>query len=198
MRPGRPAGSPPNRQAILTAARRKFAEHGYNQATIRAIAADAGVDPALVHHYFGTKAQLFAAAHAFPVDPRQVLPMLLEGDRGDLGARLVAFFLQIMGADPAGEGNPVIGLLRSAVTHDSAAAMLREFVSAEVLGPLAESLAVPDPQLRASLASSQLIGLAVARYVVRLEPLVTADDEVLTAWYGPTIQRYLTAPDADQ
>jgi hypothetical protein len=96
---------------------------------------------------------------------------------------------------PTGAGpSPILGLLRGAVTHEDAARTLREFVTEEVLGPLAEQLEVPDPQLRASLVGSQMIGLAIARQVVAIGPLVDADDEVLVAWYAPTVQRYLTAP----
>jgi AcrR family transcriptional regulator len=192
-RPGRPAGSPPTREAILGAARHEFGEHGYDAATIRAIARRAGVDAALVHHYFGTKDGLFAAAHALPVQPSDDLPALLAGPPDELGERVVRFFLTHLAADGAGGPGPVVGLLRGALTQESAAAMLREFVSAEVLAPVIDHLKLPDPQLRASLVLSQLMGIAVARHVVGVEALVTADDERLVAWYGPTVQRYLTA-----
>jgi AcrR family transcriptional regulator len=193
-RPGRPAGSPPTRQAILEAARREFGEHGYEAATIRAIAGAAGVDAALVHHYFGTKDALFAAAHALPVRPAEVLPRLLQGDPRTLGERIVRFFLTHLASDGAGGPGPVVGLLRGALTQERAAALVREFVSAEVLAPVVDHLELPDPQLRANLVLSQLVGVAVARHVLRVEPLASTTDEQLVAWYGPTVQRYLTGP----
>lgn len=193
-RPGRPAGETGNRDAILRAAQREFARRGYDAATIRSIAARAGVDPALVHHYFGNKVALFAEAHRLPVNPLEMLPQLLSAPRDRLGETIIRFSLGR--TSPDGDGGALVGLLRAAASHDAAARMLREFVSKEILGPLAESLDVPDPQLRASLVGSQLVGLVFARNVVRIPALVEADDETLVAWYAPTLQRYLTAPDA--
>jgi AcrR family transcriptional regulator len=193
-RAGRPAGSPPNREAILAAAREQFTERGYESATIRGIAARAGVDPALVHHYYGSKADLFAAALQLPLNPREVLGDVLAGDAGQLGERLVRRFLELWSADAAGLGGTIVGLLRSATTHEDAARMVREFVSREALGRIAEALDVPQPHLRAALAGSQIIGLALARFVIRVEPIASADTETLVACYAPTLQRYLTGP----
>jgi AcrR family transcriptional regulator len=194
QRRGRPAGSPPNREAILAAAREQFAERGYDNATIRGIAARAGVDPALVHHYYGSKADLFAAALRMPLSPRDVLVDVLDGDVDTLGERLVRRFLDIWSAEAGGIGEAVLGMLRSATTHEAAARMVREFVSREALGRVAEALDVPQARLRAALAGSQLIGLALARYVVRVEPIASADVETLVACYAPTLQRYLAGP----
>ncbi|HEY7202459.1 MAG TPA: TetR family transcriptional regulator [Candidatus Dormibacteraeota bacterium] len=194
QRRGRPAGSPPNREAILAAAREQFAERGYDNATIRGIAARAGVDPALVHHYYGSKADLFAAALRMPLNPRDVLLDVLDGDVDTLGERLVRRFLDIWSAEAGGIGEAVLGMLRSATTHEAAARMVREFVSREALGRVAEALDVPQARLRAALAGSQLIGLALARYVVRVEPIASADVETLVACYAPTLQRYLAGP----
>jgi AcrR family transcriptional regulator len=194
QRRGRPAGSPPNREAILAAAREQFAERGYDHATIRGIAARAGVDPALVHHYYGSKADLFAAALRLPVNPRELLGGMLDGDMSELGERLVRRFLGIWSDDAGDVGGAVVGLLRSATTNDDAARMVREFVSREALGPIAAALHVDQPHLRAALAGSQIIGLALARYVVRIEPIASADVETLVACYAPTLQRYLTGP----
>jgi AcrR family transcriptional regulator len=193
-RAGRPAGSPPNREAILAAAREQFRERGYDSATIRGIAASAGVDPALVHHYFGSKEDLFAAALQLPTSPREALEGVLAGDPDGLGERLVRRFLELWSADAGGIGDTFIGLLRSANTHADAARMVREFISREALGRIAEALDVPQPRLRAALAGSQLIGLALARFVIGVEPIVSADVETLVACYAPTLQRYLTAP----
>jgi AcrR family transcriptional regulator len=191
-RAGRAAGSPPNRESILAAAREQFAERGYDSATIRSIAASAGVDPALVHHYYGSKDSLFAAALTLPVSPREVLDDVLKGDPETLGERLLRRFLELWSSDTEGIGGTVMGLLRSLTTHDDAARMVREFVSREALGRIAEALDVPQPSLRAALVGSQIVGLVLARHVVKLEPIATADVETLVACYAPTLQRYLT------
>ncbi len=193
-RHGRPAGSPPNREGIIAAAREQFARHGYDSATIRAIAAGAGVDPALVHHYYGSKADLFAAALDLPLRPQAVFDDVLAGGSAQLGERLVRRFLDAWSADAAGMGGMIVGLLRSATTHEDSARMVREFLAHEVLGPIAETLDLPQPQLRAALVASQVIGLALARFVIRVEPVASADRETLVACYGPTLQRYLTGP----
>ena len=150
-----------------------------------------GVDPALVLHYFGSKEALFRAAVDFPVDPAQFVPQLLAPGLEGLGARLVHFFLETWDS-PA--GRPLLALIRSVVASDEAAALMREFVSREVLGRLARALKVDRPQLRASLAASTLIGMAMLRYVIKLEPLATARSDVVAAWLGPAVQRYLTDP----
>lgn len=192
-RVGRAPGSPPNREAILDAALGYFARHGYDRATIRAIAAEAGVDPALVHHYFGSKDQLLVAALKLPVNPRDVVPELLAGPVGDIGERLLRRVLSVWGADSA-RGGHMIALIRAAITRDEAARMMREFFTREVVGRLAEKLEVSQPRLRVALVASQLMGLAMARFIVRMEPVASADPETLIAAYAPTIQRYLTGP----
>jgi AcrR family transcriptional regulator len=193
-RVGRPVGSPPNREAILSAAREQFAQRGYETATIRSIAAQAGVDPALVHHYFGSKDQLFAAAVRLPINPRQIVPEVLEGGVDGLAERLLRRFLETWSADPAGTGGALAGLIRSAASNPDAARMIREFVTREVLERIAGALDLPQPRLRAALVCSQLIGMALARFVVRVEPIAGMDAETLIACYAPTLQRYLTGP----
>jgi AcrR family transcriptional regulator len=193
-RVGRPAGSPPNREAILAAARDQFAARGYESATIRGIAAVAGVDPALVHHYFGSKDRLFAAAVELPLAPSAVVPELLAGDVGGLGERLVRRFLDVWSADPAGRGGAMTGLMRSAVSHEDAARMVREFITREVLERLAQALDLPQPRLRAALAGSMLVGLAMTRFVIRVEPIASVDPQTLVACYAPLLQRVLTGP----
>ena len=190
-RTGRRPGIGGTRDKILAAARARFGEEGYDGATIRGIASAAGVDPAMVPHYFGSKEGVFLAAVEFPVDPAVFIPRLLEPGLDGLGERLVSFFLETWDS-PA--GSPLLGLIRSVVGSERAAAVLRDFVSREVLGRLAEALELDRPQLRASLAASQLVGLAMLRYVVKLEPLASASPEDLAAWLGPTLQRYLTDP----
>ncbi|MET8279183.1 TetR family transcriptional regulator [Micromonospora sp. NPDC005174] len=192
-RTGRRPGNPDTREAILEAARAAFAERGFDAAPIRAIAATAGVDPALVHHYFGTKDQLFRAAMNFPVDPAALLPAVLAGDQDAVGERLVRTFVGIWDS-PAGSAG--VALLRSAVSSEWTARLLREFVTTQVLRRVLDQLDVDPAQLplRGALVATQLIGLAMIRHVVRLEPVASADPETLVATIGPTVQRYLTGP----
>jgi AcrR family transcriptional regulator len=189
-RSGRPRGSPPNRKAILAAAREQFAERGYDNATIRGIAARASVDPALVHHYFGSKERLFTAAVWLPISPREFVPQLLAGGTDGLGERLLRRLFDVWASHP----DALVGLVRSAASHEYAARMIREFMTREVLEPVARAIDMPQPRLRTALVSSQIIGLAMARFVVRLEPIASADPETLIASYAPTLQRYLTGP----
>lgn len=190
---GRAPGSPPNRETILDAARGYFEHYGYERATIRAIAARAGVDPALVHHYFGSKDRLLVAALELPVNPRDVVAELVAGDRDTIGERLLRRVLAVWGEEWA-KGGPLVGLIRTAMTHEDAARMMREFFTRELIGRLAEVLDVSQPRLRVGLVASQLMGLAMARFIIRMEPIASADPEMLIACYGPTIQRYLTGP----
>ncbi|MET8090944.1 TetR family transcriptional regulator [Micromonospora sp. NPDC005220] len=192
-RTGRRPGKPDTREAILDAARTAFAERGFDAASIRAIAGTAEVDPALVHHYFGSKDQLFLAAMNFPVDPGQLVPKVLAGDQDAIGERLVRTFLGIWDSPVGGAAQ---ALLRSAVSNEWTARLLREFVTTQVLRRVLENLDVDPAELplRGSLVASQMIGLAMMRHVVRLEPVASADPETLVAAVGPTIQRYLTGP----
>lgn len=151
------------------------------------------MDPALVHHYFGTKQQLLVAALKLPVNPRDVLPELLAGPVEGLGERLLRRALQVWGADWATGGN-MIGMIRASLTHEDASRMVREFFAREIIGRLTEELKVPQPRLRVGLVASQLMGIAMARFIVQIEPIASADPETLIACYAPTIQRYLTGP----
>lgn len=191
-RTGRRPGDGRTRDAILEAARHSFGRSGYSGTTIRGVARDAGVDPALVHHYFGTKDELFAAALELPIDPTTLVPHLLAGGTDGLGERVVLTFVGTWDGVP-GQG-PMLALLRSAVTDESSAASLRAFLSRVVLGPLAAAAGAERPELRASLAASQVVGLAVARYVLRLEPLASLDASELAQVVGPTLDRYLAGP----
>ncbi|MEV1330187.1 TetR family transcriptional regulator [Micromonospora costi] len=192
-RTGRRPGNPGTREAILDAARAAFADRGFDAASIRAIATTAGVDPALVHHYFGSKDQLFLAAMEAPVDPRALIPQIVAGDRDGLGERLVRMFLTVWDS-PAGTAG--VALLRSAVSNEWTARLLRDFVVTQVLRRVLDHLDVDPAELplRGSLVATQLIGLAMMRYVIRLEPVASAGPETLVAMVGPTVQRYLTAP----
>ena len=192
-RTGRRPGAGGTRDEILAAARSHFAEVGYDGATIRGIAAAAKVDPKLVMHYFESKEGVFRAAVDFPIDPAEVIPGVLEPGLDRLGGRLVRFFLETW-ESPA--GSPLLALIRSVVANESAATLMRDFVSREILARVAEALELDQPQLRASLAASQLIGLAMLRYVVKVEPLASASPKRVAGWIGPTLQRYFTDPAA--
>ena len=190
-RTGRRPGNPDTREAILAAAREAFAERGFDRASIRAIAANAGVDPALVHHYFGTKEQLFAATIDFPVDPREVFPQALAGGRDEVGERLVRLFLRVWDS-PAGTAGAA--LLRSAVGNEWGARLLREFLTTQILRRIVAELDL-DPReapLRAALVATQLVGVAMMRYIIKLEPLASAPPDAIVAAVAPTVQRYLT------
>jgi len=194
-RPGRRAGDSGTREAILQAAREQFAERGYEGATIRAIAAAAGVDPALVHHFYGTKERLFAAAMRLPFVPSEAITAALANRPPEqpAGAYLVRTALALW--DSPGVRDAFVGILRSALTSDQAAAMLREFVSEAILGPVASLAGGTDPgqtPFRTSLVGSHMLGLALARYVLQLPPVANADADALAAAIGPTIDRYLT------
>ena len=192
-RTGRRPGAGGTREKILAAARSDFGEGGYESATIRGIAARAGVDPALVLHYFGSKEGIFRAAIELTIEPSLFLPRLLAPGLDGLGERLVRFFLETWDAP---EGSPFLALIRSVVTNEDAATQMREFVTEEVLGRLARALELDEPRLRASLAASQLVGLAMLRHVVKVEPLASASAADLATLLGPTVQRYLTDPAA--
>jgi AcrR family transcriptional regulator len=176
---------------VLAAARTAFAEKGFDGATIRGIATAAGVDPALVHHYFGNKDKLFLAAVEAPADPEDLLPEVLAGGPDDLGRNLLRMFLRVWDgpARPAG-----LALVRSAVGSEWTAKLLREFLVARVLRRVVGTLDLPQSErdARGALVGSQLIGLVMARYVLKLEPLASASREELVEAIAPTLQRYLT------
>ena len=191
-RTGRRPGESGSRDAILTAAATRFAASGYEGATIRGIAADAGVDPALVHHYFGTKDRLFIATMRLPINPAEVIPRIVAAGLDGAGQRLATVFVHTM--RELGDTNPMLGLLRSATAHPDAARMLREFFTSAVLEKVAAALDVPQPRLRAALCAAQLIGLLVAHQVVGLPPLVEAGTDTLIAAVAPALQHYMSAP----
>ena len=186
----RPAGADTKR-VLLDAARQVFFERGYDGATVRSIAARAGVDPAMVSHWFGGKEGLFAAATSIPVDPATLVDELTAGGVDGIGERIVRRFLTVW--DTAGGGR-LIALIRSVSSHEESARMLREFIGRLVIGRITERLGVDRPELRAALCGSQVAGLGMVRYVLRLEPLASADHDLVAAAIGPTLQRYLTGP----
>ncbi|MYV55533.1 TetR family transcriptional regulator [Streptomyces sp. SID3212] len=189
----RSATGPGTREMILEAARTEFAESGYDKTSVRGIAKAAGVDPALVHHYFGTKDEVFGAAVEVSFEPALLVPKLLAGGPEGLGERLARFFLGVW-ENPVSRA-PLLAIIRSALTHDAAAKILRTFVLQRILERIAEELDVPNPTFRAELAASQMVGIMFLRYVIQAEPLASVAPEEIVAMVAPTLQRYLT--DAD-
>lgn len=183
---GRRPGSSGTREAILAAARKRFAAHGYDRTRIRDVADDAGVDAALVHYFFKTKDGLFAAVMELPFRPGELIePVLAEGVDG-LGERLLRQVLTIW--DHPENRAALLAMLQGATVHPEAAAALREFLVREIIGRVAA--VVGDP-LRANLVGSQVVGLLVARYVVRIQPLAGLEREEVVALVAPTLQRYI-------
>jgi AcrR family transcriptional regulator len=198
-RSGRRGGDSGTREAILAAARARFGDLGYDRATIRGIAADAGVDPALVHHFYGTKESLFAAAMRLPLNPGDVVDAVLSAapdDQGPvLGEHLMRALLGIW--DVAEIRAAFLGMLRSSLTSEQATSMLREFVTSAILSRIAQVAhqTAPDggdAEYRAALVASQVLGLALTRYVLELGPLKQASTDDLAAAIGPTLDRYLS------
>jgi AcrR family transcriptional regulator len=188
-RRGRRPGGADTRAELLAAARVEFAERGYDGATVRMIADRAGVDPAMVNHWFGGKDRLFLATIDFPVDPERIFAQVVPGDPEQLGTRVVRMFLTIW--DPTG-GGPMVALIRSVAAHEDAAAMMREFVARVLLARVVGAVAPDRPELRAALLATQIIGLGMVRYVLKLEPLASADHATVVAAVAPNMQRYLT------
>jgi len=174
---------------LLDAARLEFTDRGFDGATVRSIAQRAGVDAAMVNHWFGGKDALFVAAMEIPVNPDEIVPRLLDGDPAELGARIVRTFLTVW--DTNG-GGALAALIRSVASHESAARMLREFVSRVILGRVIAAVAPDRVELRAALCGTQVAGLGLVRYVIRLEPLASADHDTVVTAIAPNLQRYLT------
>lgn len=191
---GRPRGSDSSdtRERIRTAAAKEFAAHGYDNASIRSIARAASVDPALVPRYFEDKAALFTAALDVPVRPDRIVQLALAGPREQVGETIVRSLLEALERGPR---DRIVGLIRTALGHEFAATILRQFLLREVLGRVAAHLAVPDGDLRATLASSQLVGLVVIRYGIRAEPLASAAPDEVVRRVGPVVQYHLLGGD---
>ncbi len=176
----------------MQAAKEEFAEKGFDKATVRSIATSAGVDPALVHHYFGSKDDLLLAALEVPFDPRRLIATLTADGIAGLGSRIIVQFLSVW--DDEQMQAPMVAVLRSSLTSPAAAAQLREGLVRMIMTPIAHLIGEDDAPLRAQLVASQLLGLAVTRYVLRLEPLASADAAALVQPVGTTLQRYLEGP----
>jgi AcrR family transcriptional regulator len=188
-RRGRRRGAPDTRSTILEAARTAFSEKGYAGTTIRAVASAAGVDAALVHHYFGTKDDLFLAAMELPVDPREVIGPVLAGGPEGAGERLLRAFVTLW--DDPEVAPSLVGVVRSALQPGGERLLTQGFVPV-VLLPVGESLGIDRPDVRMPLVISQVAGLILTRYVVGLEPIASMPAETLVATYAPVLQHYLT------
>jgi AcrR family transcriptional regulator len=186
---GRRPGAPDTRAEVLAAARASFAEKGFRGTTIRAVAASAGVDPALVHHYFGSKDDLFVAALEIPVDPREVLAPVVAAGPDGAGERLLRAFLGVWD-DPAIQPG-LVALVRSLIADDSGGLVRDAFIPV-VVGPVLAGLVADRPDDRIPLVASQVVGLIVARYLLALPPMAEMSADDVVARMGPVLQHYLT------
>jgi AcrR family transcriptional regulator len=190
-RRGRRPGGTDTRSALLEAARGVFAEQGYDGATVRAIATRAGVDAAMVNHWFGSKEGLFVqAVLQLPFEPEELISRLAEGPPETMGERIVRTFLTIW--DTTG-GSYFTAIIRSVSSHEQAAHMLNDFFVKQVFSKIAHAVAADDqPLFRGNLVGSQMVGLGIARYVVKFEPMASANIDTIVAAVAPNVQRYLT------
>ena len=188
---GRRPGPSTTRDAVLAAARERFAEQGFDRVRMRDVAADAGVDVALVTYHFGSKDGLFAAALEMPAPMASLMADVLEqGEVDDFGERFLRRVLEVW--DDERTGGPLVALVRSAMSHPPAADALRAFVQSELLARIAARLDVTDAEQRAALFGSQLIGLLLYRHVLRVEPVASMPSEELVRRAAPALQRHLT------
>ena len=186
---GRRPGAPDTRAEVLAAARSSFAEKGFRGTTIRAVASAAAVDPALVHHYFGTKDDLFLAALQMPVDPRELLaPVVAQGPDG-AGERLLRIFLSVW--DDPDTQVQLLAVVRSTLDADGTTLLKDGFIPV-VVGPVLAQLVKDRPEVRIPLVASQVVGLIVARYVIAFPTMAQMPAEDVVARMGPVLQHYLT------
>jgi AcrR family transcriptional regulator len=191
---GRRPGPSSTRDEILRAARRRFAEGGYDRATFRSIASDAGVDPALVVQFFGSKKDLFAAATVAPVTLAELSAEAVEDSTDAPGLRLAK--LLTMWLEDEGARQALLGRIRSAASEPAAADAVREMIGAQ-LTDFAQLMDGDRPDVRASLLATQFLGVVFARFIVGVEPLASMDGEEIANWLGPTFDLYLSGPLAD-
>lgn len=190
MTVGRRAGSPDTRAEILDAARVEFATNGYDRATVRAIAGRAGVDPSLIHHYFGTKGQLFAESIDIPGPATGAIRVVATADRDQLGRHLAETFFTVWEQEEA--RSALLGILRAAMGgEDQAVAAFREFLTTALMDEIAPKIEGEGARLRALFMASQLVGVALTRYVMRLEPIASTPIEEIVDQVAPRIQSYV-------
>jgi AcrR family transcriptional regulator len=189
-RPGRPAGASDTRERILTSARELFAQNGIDKTSIRAVAAAAGVDPALVHHYYGSKRQLFAAAIHVPIDPMEVLRPLRDTPVEKLGYTLLSVLVPLWDSEL---GKGFIATIRSLLAG-SEVGLLRSFLQEVIAVEVGARVDNPPGSglIRVQFVASQLVGVVVARYIIELDPFKSLPVEQIAETIGPNLQRYLT------
>lgn len=187
MRRGRRPGTNQTRDELITAARRRFAESGYDQASVRLIASDVGVDPSMVMHFFGSKEELFRAVIAWPFDPDELVRAVVGPGPDGIGERFARTFFALW-EDQATQQS-LLAVFKSAVTHEASATLVREFLHDQLYHRLTVALGGDD--LRVDLAISQLLGIAVLRHVLKIEPLASASVEEVVAKIAPTLDLYL-------
>ncbi|NJP53776.1 TetR/AcrR family transcriptional regulator [Streptomyces sp. SBST2-5] len=197
--PARRRGRPPRtesagtRDRILEAAREVFSERGYDKASVRGIAKAAGVDSALVHHYFGTKEQVFEAAVEVAFAPALAMrDSVVTGPIEEAGERMTRILIGLW-ENPVTRA-PLLAIVRSAVNNETAAAVFRRLIAGQLLRHIAARVGRPDAELRAELAAAQLVGVAMVRYVIKVEPLASADPEQIIRRVAPVVQGHLTGP----
>lgn len=189
MTTGRRPGPSTSRQAILDAAREQFAAKGYRAATMRTIAAAAGVDTALIRHFFGTKDTLFAASLDVPRESTERIVAALSSAAPGIGQRFARTYLELW-EDPT-SGQPLQAMVRSAIADPEAAELLRGYLRTNVVDVITPGMEVDQPAFRVGLAASHLLGAAIGRHVVAIEPLASTDFEVLVNTVAPLIEHYL-------
>jgi AcrR family transcriptional regulator len=189
-RRGRRPGGTDTRAALIEAARAVFTEQGYDGATVRTIAGRAGVDAAMVNHWFGGKEGLFAeAVLKLPFSPKVLVERLLDGGVDDIGERIVRTFLTTW--DTTG-GGVFTALMRSITSHEQAAHVLRDFLVKHIVGRILSEIGPDNQEFRAMLVASHLVGMGMIRYVAQFEPLASTDIDTMVAAVAPTVQRYIT------
>jgi AcrR family transcriptional regulator len=188
---GRRPGNRDTRGEILTAARHTFAAKGFAGASVRGIAAEAGVDAALVHHYFDTKEQLFLATVDIPIVLTDLIDHVTASGLDGLGDRMIRTILSVWDSELQPS---LVGAVRTALTDPGLTRSISEFLTLEVIGRILRTVQVPEPEAsrRAGLVASQVLGVIIGRYVLKLPPLVAQSTDQLAAAIGPTLQRYLT------
>jgi len=187
---GRPRGKTDTRNVILAAARRMFADAGYDKTSVRDVAAAAGVDPAMIRHYFGSKAELFRATMGWPFEPAEIAARVTAGDRSEIGERLTRVFFEAW-EQPESRA-PLLAILRGAATHDESAHLVRQFIQGQVYSQIAASLKQSDAELRIDLAMGQLLGIAYLRHILRVEPIASTSVGDLIDRVSPVITAHLS------
>lgn len=190
-RTGRPRGKTDTRNVILATARQMFADAGYDKTSVRDVAAAAGVDPAMIRHYFGSKAELFRATMGWPFDPADIAARITGGARDQIGERLTRVFFEAW--EQPDSRAPLLAILRGAATHAESANLVRQFIQGQVYSQIAADLGEPDAELRIDLAMSQLLGIAYLRHILKVDPIASTPVQELIRRVAPVIRSHLTS-----